>query len=204
MGGPLPFDTRSAFRCAFFSSFSRRLFARASSLRRFWNLVFDRLAKTLPSRSSKFAGHAQAARAVRRAPPHREYYDRLSQSITRQHFGPRRGMCRVWRGAVSASLHVILDCLGAALARCGRFRAESESEGCDSMRVDRRIGVVPSRLVAPGAARMPLRADFLQLRFLALGLADAKRSAAKIFRGVRAFFACHRVRACALRIAQGA
>lgn len=99
MGGPLPFDTRSAFRCAFFSSFSRRLFARASSLRRFWNLVFDRLAKALPSRNSKSSGHAQAAPADRRAPGHREYYDRPSQFVTCKYFGRKldRAPARVCR-----------------------------------------------------------------------------------------------------------
>ena len=81
MGGPPPSVTRSAFRCCFFSSLSRRLLTRASSLRRFWNLVFDRLAKALTSRTSNSLRDARPVPTAALRTAVSQHYDRRSQCI---------------------------------------------------------------------------------------------------------------------------
>ena len=49
IGGPPEPVIFCALRNALLSAFSRRFAARASSFRRFWNLVFDRLANGFSS-----------------------------------------------------------------------------------------------------------------------------------------------------------
>ena len=73
IGGPEPSLTRLALRSCFFSSFSRRFAARASSFKRFWNLVFDLLANESPSPASRRSQETRHGNhAFLRALPH--YY----------------------------------------------------------------------------------------------------------------------------------
>ena len=205
MGGPPPSVTRSAFRCCFFSSLSRRLLTRASSLRRFWNLVFDRLAKALPSRTSNSLRNARPIPTAASRTAVSQHYDRLSQCIL---FNALSGSS----GTAHAGLHPVglrrplggpAEFLRVSAVAGGhrhsprRIQRETHFLEIASLRLaavwwtEECARGAGCRLVASGAARVALRPDFLQLGFLALGLADAECSAALIFRRVRVVLLSH-------------
>ncbi len=188
-GGPPSPVMRSDFRCCFFSSLSRRLLARASSLRRFWNLVLDLLANgaalpriALPPKTRTRAG---AESALGPAPIIANCNNPFFSTISADRRLP---------GQESRRLVERRIWMPGQLAPGGAASVPSGTQSnCR--------GNQPERLAATGAPLIPLRADLFQLAWLALGLANPKSSTSHIFGTVGArFLFSHEYRAFSLRI----